>query len=109
MVRAHDPIALEAVKNHSEGRGIEFCESVHALAQNADALVLATEWQHYCNLPWSELGTIMRGRLIVDGRNFLDKKDLEANGFRYMGMGIFGDLIDANSHHRRGRLYRQSP
>jgi UDPglucose 6-dehydrogenase len=87
-VRAHDPVALAAARKDPAGQGIEFCESVEALAKNADAVVLATEWQDYFNLPWIDLGTKMRTRVIIDGRNFLDKKELEANGFRYIGMGI---------------------
>ena len=87
-VRAHDPVALEAAKKDPASQGVELCESVQALAQNADAMVLATEWQDYYNLPWHELGPKMRCRIVIDGRNFLDKRSLEANGFRYIGMGV---------------------
>lgn len=87
-VRAHDPVALANAKAQFGGIGIEFCESIEALAGNCDALVLATEWQEYYDLPWKELASRMRGRLVVDGRNFLDRKLLESSSLRYMGLGI---------------------
>jgi UDPglucose 6-dehydrogenase len=87
-VRAHDPIALGSARRQHAELGIEFCEEAGPLACNADALVLATEWQEYSNLPWQQIAKTMRNPLMVDGRNFLDRKVLEAGGFRYLGMGV---------------------
>jgi UDPglucose 6-dehydrogenase len=87
-VRAHDPVALTNARGQCGDSGIQFCDSVEQLAMNADALVLATEWQEYRDLPWAEYAQTMRFRLIVDGRNFLDRKALESAGFYYMGMGV---------------------
>lgn len=86
-VRAHDPVSLENAKRDHATSGIEFCCSLESLAANADALVLATEWPQYGNLPWEEIGRSMRSRIVIDGRNFLDRQTLEDHGFRYVGMG----------------------
>jgi UDPglucose 6-dehydrogenase len=87
-VRAHDPIALcHAQRTHAES-GIAFCPTVEAVFEDADAVLLATEWQEYADLRWHELGSAMRSRIIVDGRNFLDRKLLMDHGFQYIGLGV---------------------
>ncbi len=87
-VRAHDPIALcNAQRLHAEG-GIAFCPTAEAVFEDADAVLLATEWQEYADLRWHELGNAMRSRIIVDGRNFLDRKLLTDHGFQYIGLGV---------------------
>ncbi|MGE5645676.1 MAG: UDP-glucose dehydrogenase family protein [Acidobacteriota bacterium] len=86
-VRAHDPIALERARRECAGLPICFADSMEALATEADALVLVTEWPQYRDLYWAGLAERMRTRLLVDGRNFLDREALEAAGFRYLGMG----------------------
>jgi UDPglucose 6-dehydrogenase len=87
-VRAHDPVALENAKREPANSGIEFCDSVEDVVADADALVLATEWPEYGALPWEALGPQMRSKIVVDGRNFLDRRSLETHGFRYLGMGV---------------------
>lgn len=84
-VRAHDPCALERARR--ELAAVELCGSPEELADDADALFLATEWPQYRELPWSELGRLMTQRVIVDGRNFLDRAVLQNAGFRYIGFG----------------------
>jgi UDPglucose 6-dehydrogenase len=86
-VRAHDPCAMDRAHLQLGARGVELCESPADLADDADALVLATEWPHYAALPWGELARQMRTPLMVDGRNFLDRAALQQAGFRYVGVG----------------------
>ena len=81
-------MALENAKRQHADSGIEFCCSTECLVANADALVLATEWPEYGSLPWGELGQQMRSKIVVDGRNFLDRRTLEEHGFQYVGMGV---------------------
>ncbi len=85
-VRAHDPIALERARAEA-GLPIEYCETAAAVAEEADAIVLATEWSEYVDLPWTEMAKAMRAPLILDGRNALPRLVLEQAGFRYIGMG----------------------
>jgi len=86
-VRAHDPCALARARRELAGTDIELCESPLDLADEADALFLATEWPQYQDLPWGELGSQMRQRVLVDGRNFLDGPTIQGHGFRYVGFG----------------------
>ena len=86
-VRAHDPCALDRARRELPAGSIELCESIQELADDADALFLATEWPEYSSLPWTELASQMRQPLMIDGRNFLDRAALQNAGFRYVGFG----------------------
>jgi UDPglucose 6-dehydrogenase len=49
-------------------------------------LVLVTEWQQYLELDWEALAGRMRSRIVLDGRNALDRARLTRFGFRYLGI-----------------------
>jgi UDPglucose 6-dehydrogenase len=53
----------------------------------ADAVVVVTEWPEYVNLDWARVATLVRRRLVVDGRNCLTADPLVALGFTYIGVG----------------------
>jgi UDPglucose 6-dehydrogenase len=86
-VRAHDPRALDRARRELPNSSLDLCNSLEALADDADALVLATEWPEYRALPWPEVARRMRTPLLVDGRNFLDRDAVQDAGFRYVGFG----------------------
>jgi UDPglucose 6-dehydrogenase len=85
-VRVHDPVALSRAKAEA-GLALDYCETVTAVAEGADALVLATEWPEYQALPWADLARSMRSAILLDGRNALQRSTIEGAGFRYIGMG----------------------
>lgn len=87
QVRAYDPVANGVCANQRPDLNIHYCENVSDLAQNADALVLVTEWEEFRAFDWVAVGQYMRKRLIIDGRNFLQEKDLIEAGFIYRGIG----------------------
>jgi UDPglucose 6-dehydrogenase len=55
--------------------------------QDADAVVLVTEWKEFLELDWREVAAAMRGELLVDGRNALAPETIAAAGLRYDGIG----------------------
>jgi UDPglucose 6-dehydrogenase len=84
-VRAYDPVAeSEARKLMS---GTEFAPSALDAVRGADACVIVTEWPEFAELDWNQVGEQMRGRVMIDGRNFLDPETLRAAGFIYEGIG----------------------
>jgi UDPglucose 6-dehydrogenase len=85
-VRAHDPVALTRARREYVDSEVAFCEDPVELAHGADALVLVTEWPQYRELPWEVLAREMRHRLILDGRQFLDRSELIRAGFQYVGI-----------------------
>jgi len=56
-------------------------------AAGADALVVLTDWQDFVEVPMHAVAGLMRGRLVIDGRNILDPDAAAAAGLQYMGMG----------------------
>jgi UDPglucose 6-dehydrogenase len=86
-VRLHDPVAIGKAERELDGAGVACMDTVAAAADGADAIVLATEWPEYRDLPWSELAASMRTPLLFDGRNFLNEAKVRAAGFEYHGIG----------------------
>ena len=85
-VRAYDPVAGEKAEDMLAGARI--AESALDAVDGADAVVLVTEWPEFRELDWAgEVKGRMRVPLVVDGRNFLDREQLVADGFRYEGIG----------------------
>lgn len=65
-----------------------FCQDAYATAQNADALIVLTEWAEFWHLDYARLRQAMRGEILIDLRNLYDKTEVEAHGFRYHGIGF---------------------
>jgi UDPglucose 6-dehydrogenase len=84
-VVAYDPVAGEVARDLL-GK-VEFRDSPLETLDGADAAILVTEWPEFAELDWSAAGSRMNQALLVDGRNFLDSKALEAAGFAYEGIG----------------------
>jgi len=87
-VQAFDPQAMEASK--LEIPQLNLCQSPYDVAQGADALLLATEWNQFKSLDFQKIKAAMAGDVIMDGRNLWDGKALAALGFRYFGIGVPG-------------------
>jgi UDPglucose 6-dehydrogenase len=87
QVRAYDPVSNEVCARQNPQLNIIYCSDVSELADGADALVLVTEWEEFLAQNWNQLGQQMRKRIIIDGRNFLQKQQLVDAGFTYRGMG----------------------
>lgn len=86
-VRAYDPVSNDLCAYSRPDLNIQYCSNVDELADGADALVLVTEWEEFRKTDWQIVGRTMRKRIIIDGRNFLQEKDLLDAGFVYRGIG----------------------
>ena len=85
-MRVHDPVAMERFRHEFPDLASLGCESAEELADDADALVLVTEWQQYQELDWEALAGRMRSKIVLDGRNALDRGRLTRFGYRYLGI-----------------------
>jgi UDPglucose 6-dehydrogenase len=85
QVRAYDPVAEEEARKLMGG--VEFADSALTAVEGADAAIIVTEWPEFKSLDWSAIAARMDGRLVIDGRNFLAREDVEAAGFAYEGIG----------------------
>jgi UDPglucose 6-dehydrogenase len=86
QVKGFDPQAMQAVKEILPE--IELCKSPYEAAQDADAILLATEWNEFKSLDFKQIKESMRGVVIVDGRNIWDGNLLREMGFVYFGIGV---------------------
>jgi UDPglucose 6-dehydrogenase len=84
-VRVYDPVA--ASKADGLLAGAQVAPSALEAVDGADAVVLVTEWPEFAELDWSEVKRRMRTPIVIDGRNFLDREALRAEGFTYEGIG----------------------
>ncbi len=84
-VRAFDPVAREQAEKMF--KGITFAPDAYAAADDADALVIVTEWDEFRALDLEKLAGAMRGKVLVDLRNVYDREDAEKAGLTYFGVG----------------------
>jgi UDPglucose 6-dehydrogenase len=54
------------------------------VAEDADALIVVTEWPQYRELDWQAVKSSMRTPVLLDGRNLLDREAMIRLGFRYL-------------------------
>jgi UDPglucose 6-dehydrogenase len=85
-VVAHDPVAAE-VARPLLGPHVRLAEEPYAAAEGADALFLITEWNEFRSPDYERLAQIMRGRVLLDGRNVWDAQRARQAGFTYFGVG----------------------
>jgi UDPglucose 6-dehydrogenase len=84
-VSAYDPIAEEQARKVVSG--IDFADSPLDAVEDADAVVLVTEWQEFLEMDFARVADAMRGRVVIDGRNALDPDAVRAAGLIYEGIG----------------------
>ena len=85
LVQGYDPQA--AVKAKQAVPELTICPDPYAVADQAEALVLCTEWPEFAALDFSQLKAAMVRPLLLDGRNALDREKLIGLGFEYLGIG----------------------
>ena len=86
-VSAFDPIAIENARNILPS-GVTYGQDIYDAVEGADALILLTEWKQFRLPNWKRVKELMRGNLVVDGRNIYPAEELEALGLEYKGIGI---------------------
>ena len=84
-VTVTDPQAVENAR--AKWPDLRYAATALEAAQDADVVVLATEWAEYRDLVPDELGEVVAQRAIVDGRNVLDPTAWRASGWTYRALG----------------------
>ncbi len=85
IVRAYDPQAMENASKVF--KRVMMCENPYKVAEGADALVLATEWNEFKQIDLKRIYDLMRQPIIMDGRNLWDPEKMVSIGFKYFGVG----------------------
>jgi len=85
---AHDPVALEKARLELvDVDNVTLVSSAYEAVEDADGMVLATEWSEYRQVDFAVIRKLMRGDLVVDTRNIYDPVKLKDVGLRYVGIG----------------------
>jgi len=85
-VTAYDPEAMANVKALLGGT-IQFTDHQYEALQDADALVIATEWSEFRTPDFNNIITRLKNKVIFDGRNLFDLQKMEEMGFYYVSVG----------------------
>ncbi len=83
---AYDPEAMPNVKGVI-GDKIKYAESAYEALENADALLIATEWQVFRTPDFKKLDELLNEKVIFDGRNLYDLIDMRNRGYYYSSIG----------------------
>lgn len=87
-VKAFDPVAMPNTKKVLTHKNLTYTKKALDALKDADALVICTEWDEFRVVDYKDLKKRMKGHLIFDGRNVLERSEAESNGFKYYGIGV---------------------
>jgi len=86
-IQVFDPVAMENAKKELPKKNIDYFQDVYETAKGTDALLVLTEWDEFRGIDFKKLKKIMRNKIIIDGRNIFEREEVEAEGFKYAGVG----------------------
>ena len=85
-VRVFDPIAMDEARRRLGDR-VEYCASKYDALEDADALMIVTEWKQFRLPNWARVAEAMKGGVVIDGRNIYERHEVEAAGLKYLRIG----------------------
>ncbi len=85
---AYDPAAMtRAMADLPVTTQMRYADSIDEAAQDADALLILTEWPEFGNLDLNKLLMTLRYPIVIDGRNLYDPHMMAQHGFTYLSVG----------------------
>ena len=92
-VQAYDPEAMQETRSlYPDQPLLTLLDSQDDVLQDADALVICTEWQHFRAPDFDQIKSSLKQPLIFDGRNLYDPAKMASLGFAYYAIGR-GDSV----------------
>lgn len=85
-VTAFDPEAMDNVRGVI-GDKISYANNEYEALENADALLICTEWGIFRNPDFDRVGSLLKDKVIFDGRNLFDLEEMNELGFYYSSIG----------------------
>ncbi len=87
-IKTYDPIAMNnAKKILVNDSGISFMKNAYECAQDADLLIVITEWNEFKELDLEKVKSLMKSPKLLDARNIYDPEEVKNAGFTYEGIG----------------------
>jgi UDPglucose 6-dehydrogenase len=88
-VVAYDPKAVHEAKEHYlKDVAVEYADNKYDAVNDADAMILVTEWKEFRSPDFYELSSRMKQKIIFDGRNQYSAEKLKELGFEYYQIGV---------------------
>tara|TARA_B100001250_G_scaffold204660_1_gene175651 strand:+ start:9730 stop:11052 length:1323 start_codon:yes stop_codon:yes gene_type:complete len=87
-VNAYDPKSINEAKFYLKGIDVNYCDNKYDVLENADALVLVTEWKEFRSPDFDLMRLKMKGNLFIDGRNQFRLDFMQSKGFQYIQIGV---------------------
>lgn len=84
---AYDPIAIDIARSILGSDKIKYINNYYEALENADALLLLTEWHQFRKPDFEKMKSLMKTPVIIDGRNQYDPVQLKGKGFSYYCFG----------------------
>ena len=85
-IRAHDPESMENVKRLMRDK-ILYTQTPYEAAEGADAIFIATEWPEFRTPDFDKLSSLLKNKVIFDGRNLYDLSQMKDLGYTYFSIG----------------------
>ncbi len=87
-VNAYDPKAIHEAKFYLKDIEINYHKDKYSTLDNADALILVTEWKEFRSPDFDLMKLKMKGNLFIDGRNQFKSEFIKNKGFKYLQIGV---------------------
>ena len=84
-MQAYDPAGMEQAKRQLPD--VIYCNSAYNAAQDAEAVVIATEWEQFRALDLARLKSVMARPVMIDLRNIYRADEMKSANFRYVAVG----------------------
>jgi UDPglucose 6-dehydrogenase len=85
IVSAYDPAGMEAAAKIL--KGVNYANDIYEAAQDAEALVIITEWNEFRYLDWEKVQASLRSPTVIDLRNIYEPDKMKTRGFNYHCVG----------------------
>ena len=93
FVSAYDPAAMERTAEIiPAGAHMQYVQDAYEAAQDADALLILTDWEEFGHLDLARLRDALRYPIVIDGRNLYDPVQMAEHGYTYLSVGREGTM-----------------
>lgn len=85
LIKVYDPVAMPNFKLlHPD---LHYCNDLYEAARESEALLILTDWQEFVNADLNKVGSLMKSKVIIDGRNIYESDLMKKFAFKYYSMG----------------------
>jgi len=97
LIKAYDPKAMNKAREfYLKGNtSVEYFESKYEALDDADAMILLTEWKEFRHPDFNEIKQQLKNPIIFDGRNQYDSERLKEMGFEYYQIGVASKAVES--------------